>query len=78
MSYVSTVFKNGPSTQAIRIPKELRIDTKQVWIDKTATGLNIRPKPNSWDDFFYDSPEVTSDFEMIRNDLPHSKRDFSS
>lgn len=76
MSYVSTVFKNGPSTQAIKIPKELRIDSKQVWIDKTATGLIIRPKPSSWEDFFKDPIKLTDDFDISRNKLIHSKRVF--
>ena len=29
---VATVFKNGPSTQAIRIPREYRLATKEVWV----------------------------------------------
>lgn len=71
---VSTVFKNGPSTQAVRIPKEYRLDTNMVWIERVQDGLLIRPKPASWDDFFENAPEVTDDFDMSRNQKPPKDR----
>ena len=47
----ATVFRNGPSTQAVRIPREYRLSTKEVWIEKVGDVLIIRPKAESWDDF---------------------------
>lgn len=72
---ISTVFKNGPSTQAVRIPKEYRFDSKEVWIERVHDGLIIRAKPESWDDFF--SPTATTistDFDMSRRQQKPSKR----
>lgn len=63
----ATVFKNGRSTQAIRIPREYRLKTPEVWIDKVGDCLVITPKPVSWDDFFSSSEQVTHDFDMTRN-----------
>lgn len=49
------VFTNGNS-QAVRLPKEFRLATRQVFIRKdVATGdivLSARPAPGSWSDFF--------------------------
>ncbi|MEI6790442.1 MAG: type II toxin-antitoxin system VapB family antitoxin [Myxococcaceae bacterium] len=63
----ATVFKNGRSTQAIRIPKKFRFRTPEVWIDKVGDCLVITPKPVSWDDFFNSSQQVTDDFDMTRD-----------
>lgn len=71
---VATVFTNGPSTQAIRIPKEFRLPTKEVWIEKVGDTLIIKPKPESWDDFFFNTPQVTEDFSMERNQTPPQNR----
>lgn len=62
----ATVFKNGRSTQAVRIPKEYRLKTPEVWIDKVGDCLIITPKPTSWEDFFAASEQVTADFDMSR------------
>ena len=43
MSVVAKVFKNGRS-QAIRIPKELRVPTREVYIEKDGERLIIVPK----------------------------------
>jgi antitoxin VapB len=73
---VSTVFTNGPSTQAVRIPKEFRIDTAEVWIERTEDGgLLIHPKPPTWDDFFLKTPKVSKDFSMKRDQKNPQKRD---
>jgi antitoxin VapB len=73
---ISTVFTNGPSTQAIRVPKEYRLNTSEVWVEKTPEGLLIRPKAPSWDDFFLKTPKVTDDFSMERNQqLPQNRDD---
>lgn len=45
MVLLGKVFKNGNS-QAIRIPKELQLDCREVWIDKRPDGtLILRPRP---------------------------------
>jgi antitoxin VapB len=72
---IGTVFKNGPSTQAVRIPKEYRLPTKEVWVEKIGDSLIIKPKPASWDDFFSSSLTLSEDFSMERNQQPPQNRD---
>lgn len=49
------VFTNGNS-QAVRLPKAFRLETRTVFIRKDAvTGdivLSARPAPGGWNDFF--------------------------
>ena len=63
---VAAVFKNGPSSQAVRIPREYHLSTREVWIERVGDALVIRPKPESWDDFFYSSRKLSADFSMER------------
>jgi len=69
----TSVFKNGPSTQAVRIPKEYRLNTSQVWIKKIGNTLIIYPKPPNWDDFFDSSENISDDFSMDREQKPPQK-----
>lgn len=63
MTMLGKVFQNGRS-QAIRIPKELRVKTDEVLIEKVGDTLIIKPKTNNrWDKFFDELDSVdTSDF----------------
>ena len=71
MTQLAKVFQNGRS-QAIRIPKEFRVDTTEVYIEKIGETLVIRPKTqNRWDNFFNMLDEVdTSDFLLDRVQPP--------
>jgi antitoxin VapB len=71
MTQLAKVFQNGRS-QAIRIPKEFRVDTIEVYIEKIGETLVIRPKvSNKWDSFFELLDEVdTSDFMVDRVQPP--------
>lgn len=45
----TTVFRSGNS-QAIRIPKDLRLETDRVWISKVGDSLRISPtRPSAMD-----------------------------
>jgi antitoxin VapB len=58
---IAKVFQNGRS-QAIRIPKEYRVDTKEVYIEKVGDTLIIKPKKqNKWDRFFDELDKIDSD-----------------
>jgi antitoxin VapB len=72
---VATIFKNGRSTQAIRIPKEYRLSAKEVWVEKVGNSLLITPKPTSWDDFFTSPLRLSDDFSMERDHHFPQKRD---
>ena len=76
MTMLAKVFQNGKS-QAIRIPKELRVDTDEVYIEKVNDTLVIKPKPkDKWDAFFSDLEQVdTQDFLTQREQLQIQERD---
>ena len=76
MTMLGKVFQNGRS-QAIRIPKELRVDTDEVFIEKVGDTLVIKPKPkDKWDKFFDELATVdTSDFLNDRVQLPMQERE---
>ena len=71
MTQLAKVFQNGRS-QAIRIPKEFRVDTTEVYIEKVGETLVIRPKvENKWDSFFLMLDDFdTSDFFLDRVQPP--------
>jgi antitoxin VapB len=71
MTHLAKVFQNGRS-QAIRIPKEFRVDTSEVYIEKVGDTLVIRPKrENKWDIWFENLDRVdTSDFMIDRTQPP--------
>lgn len=71
----TTVFKNGLSTQAVRIPREYRLPTKEAWVERVHNGLLITPKADSWDTFFLSTPHVSNDFSTERNQQYPQKRD---
>ena len=52
----TTVFISGGS-QAVRIPREFRIDAKRVEIERKGATLVLRPLPddNSWPDGYLES-----------------------
>ncbi len=76
MTHIAKVFKNGRS-QAIRIPKEYRVDSDEVYIEKVGDTLVIRPKKkDKWESFFDKLKEVdTKDFMKDREQLPIQDRE---
>jgi antitoxin VapB len=68
------IFKNGRS-QAVRLPAEFRFFTHEVFIERQGDAIILRPKPDSWDDFFSRPSEVPADFLSDRNDFPPEKRE---
>ena len=76
MTLIAKVFKNGRS-QAIRIPKEYRVDSDEVYIEKVGDTLIIRPKKeDKWDNFFEQLKEVdTKDFMKDREQPPVQDRE---
>ena len=76
MTMLAKVFQNGRS-QAIRIPKEYRVNSDEVYIEKVGDTLMIKPKyKDKWDSFFDTLEDVeTSDFLSSRDQLPVQQRD---
>lgn len=60
------VFKSGNS-QAIRLPKEYRLDVDSVQINKIGNLLVLIPKDNPWKNFIEGINEA-DDFPNIRDE----------
>jgi len=72
---IAKVFMNGRS-QAVRLPKEFRFDTEEVYITRQGSNILISAKKPTWDDFFDTIPAFDEDFMNDRfDDLPQ-ERDF--
>ncbi len=57
---VAKVFRNGRS-QAIRLPKEFRVDTDEVYLKRTRDGFLVIPR-DPWELFFEGVAELSADF----------------
>jgi antitoxin VapB len=57
---VAKVFRNGRS-QAIRLPKEFRVDTSEVYLKRTREGFLVIPR-DPWELFFEGVEELSDDF----------------
>ena len=55
------VFKNGGS-QAIRLPKECRISSDEVMVNKIGDIVILLPKQNNWDSFMKAIEMFSDDF----------------
>ncbi len=73
----ASVFRNGKN-QAIRIPVDMSLDTREVTIEERGDALIIRPKydkKNCWDSFFDDPSMVLPDDFDTGDDPPVEDRD---
>ena len=71
---IAKIFKNGQS-QAIRLPKEFRFDTDEVFVSRDGDKIILFPKPKiTWEEFFA-THEPCPDFELDRseNGLPQER-----
>ena len=70
------IFTNGRS-QAVRLPKEFRFDTSEVYIRKVGDEVVISAKKASWEDFFNRKSTFGDDFLAERdNDFPQERESF--
>lgn len=68
------VFMNGRS-EAVRLPKNCRFDTREVYIKKIGDLVLLVPKKKSWDVFLSGLNGFSDDFMKKRvNEIPQ-KRD---
>lgn len=67
------VFQNGRS-QAIRLPKEFRVDCSEVYLKKTPEGFLVIPR-DPWEVFFEGVQDLSEDFmEAGRQQAAPQKR----
>lgn len=76
MTLLAKVFQNGRS-QAIRIPKEFRMEGSEVYIEQIGDTLIIKPtKTDKWDSLFKSLEGFnTTDFLEDRVQLPQQMRE---
>lgn len=74
MTMTAKVFKNGRS-QAIRLPKEYRVDCEEVYIEKVGHSLVIVPKEKSKWDIMKNAIEDFDGLEIQREQPPLQERD---
>ena len=60
------VFPNGRS-QAVRLPKDFRFDTDEVYITRLGNAVVLIPTDNSWDVLFDALDGFTDDFMEKRH-----------
>ena len=72
---IAKIFMNGRS-QAVRLPKEYRFDTDEVYITKQGQSIIISPKKPTWDEFFDSKSAFDDDFLKNRLDTQPQERDF--
>lgn len=70
------IFLNGRS-QAVRLPKEFRFDTSEVYIRKVGNEVVISEKKPTWKEFFQRKSSFGEDFLAERdNDFPQDRELF--
>ena len=71
------VFRNGRS-QAIRLPKEFRVDSAEVYLKKTPEGFLVIPR-DPWEIFFEGVEELSDEFMATGRRQPKpQKRNWKS
>jgi antitoxin VapB len=74
MTKIVKLFTTGRS-QAVRLPKEFRFESSEVFIRKEGDEVILSEKPASWEDLFNSSKRPTDDFMTERVDLKAEKRE---
>ena len=67
------IFANGRS-QAVRLPKDFRFNTKEVYINKVDDVIMLIPKKNPWINMINSLDKFTEDFMAERNQPKDRKR----
>ena len=68
------VFSNGRS-QAVRIPKQFRFDSSEVYVSKVGDELILSTKKPSWNTFFNSPSSFGDDFLVERDNQPAQDRE---
>ena len=68
------LFFNGRS-QAVRLPKEFRLEGDEVYVRIQGKSVILTPKFKSWQDFFEKTALPSDDFMEERVDLPPQQRE---
>ncbi|MCD4655863.1 type II toxin-antitoxin system VapB family antitoxin [bacterium] len=69
---ISKVFKSGNS-QAIRLPKEYRVNEEELIIQKIGNTIILFPKNNPWELFEKSLKEFSDDFMTDGRNQPEKQ-----
>jgi antitoxin VapB len=73
MMKTAKIFMNGRS-QAVRLPKECRFDSDEVYVQKQGDRVILSATAPGWDEFFSLDPVFGDDFLSEREDMPPQER----
>ena len=68
------VFMNNRS-QAVRLPKEFRFSTGEVFIRKDGEDVILSPRPADWESYFDAAPAASDAFMENVEDLAVQERE---
>ena len=68
------VFLNNRS-QAVRLPKEFRFNTDEVFIRKEGEDVILSPRPADWGHYLENGPVASDTFMDDVEDLPVQERE---
>jgi len=71
---IAKVFTSGNS-QAIRLPKEFRLNTTEVYIYRSGDSLIVSPRMNSWAGFAEGFSGLSDDFSVTEGVAEDTPRD---
>lgn len=72
---IAKIFMNGRS-QAVRLPKEYRFNSDEVYVSRQGSNIIISEKKPTWDEFFDTKSAFNDDFLKDRLDSKPQERDF--
>ena len=74
MRRTAKVFMNNRS-QAVRLPKDFRFDTDEVFIRKEGNSVILSPQPRDWGTYFEDGPVASPGFMENVEELAVQERE---
>ncbi len=72
--HTAKLFKNGQS-QAVRLPKEYRMEGDLVYIKKIGNAVILLPVKNSWQTLLDSIEQFSDDYMAERNQPPTQDRE---
>jgi antitoxin VapB len=72
--HIAQVFFDGVN-QTIRLPDDLRIKAKEVFIRKNGEDIILSPKTGTWDEYFATGHRLDNGFPEDIIDLPMDSRE---
>jgi antitoxin VapB len=75
MGFKTIDIKNKKGSQAIKIPKQMKIDDDKVYLKKVGNALYIIPYHKPWQNLFDSLDFFTSDFMDKREQPDNQKRE---